>query len=56
MNWKPGTYKLFLKSRFPKQPTKENSDKVDEGFIMNIEMIENNDFEIMPSPGSFSGM
>lgn len=54
---KPGTYKfVFEKAGFRKTTKEKIVAKVDEGFIMNIEMIENDDFEIMPSPGSFSGM
>ncbi len=54
---KPGTYKfVFEKAGFRKATKEKVVVKTDEGFLMNIEMIENNDFHIMPSPGSFSGM
>lgn len=54
---KPGTYKfVFEKAGFRKTTKEKTMVKVNEGFIMNIEMIESDDFEIMPSPGSFSGM
>ncbi len=54
---KPGTYKfVFEKAGFRKATKEKVVVKTDEGFLMNIEMIENTDFNIMPSPGSFSGM
>lgn len=54
---KPGTYKfVFEKAGFRKSTKEKVVVKTDEAFLMNIEMIENNDFNIMPSPGSFSGM
>lgn len=54
---KPGTYKfVFEKAGFRKTTKEKVMVKVDEGFIMNIEMIENNDFQIIPSPGSFGGI
>ena len=54
---KPGTYKfVFEKAGFRKATKEKVVVKTDEAFQMNIEMIENSDFEIMPSPGSFSGM
>lgn len=54
---KPGTYKfVFEKAGFRKTTKEKVMVKVDEGFIMNIEMIENDDFQIIPSPGSFGGI
>lgn len=54
---KPGTYKfVFEKAGFRKTTKEKVVVKTDDGFQMNIEMIENTDFNIMPSPGSFSGM
>ena len=54
---KPGTYKfVFEKAGFKKITKEKVVIKTDEAFQMNIEMIENNDFEIMPSPFSFSGV
>lgn len=54
---KPGTYKfVFEKAGFRKATKEKIVVKTDESFQMNIEMIENSDFDIMPSPGSFSGM
>jgi hypothetical protein len=53
---KPGTYKfVFEKAGFKKITKEKVVIKTDEAFQMNIEMIENNDFEIMPSPFYFSG-
>jgi hypothetical protein len=54
---KPGTYKfVFEKVGFKKITKEKVVIKTDEAFQMNIEMIENNDFEIMPSPLYFSGV
>lgn len=54
---KPGTYKfVFEKAGFRKSTKEKVVVKTDEAFMLNIEMIENNDFNIMPSPGSFSGI
>lgn len=54
---KPGTYKfVFEKAGFRKSTKEKVVVKTDEAFQMNIEMIENSDFDIMPSPGHFSGM
>lgn len=54
---KPGTYKfVFEKAGFRKATKEKVVVKTDEAFQMNIEMIENSDFDIMPSPGHFSGM
>ena len=54
---KPGTYKfVFEKAGFRKSTKEKVVVKTDEGFHMNMEMIEDNDFDIMPSPSSFSGM
>lgn len=54
---KPGTYKfVFEKAGYRKSTKEKVLIKTDEGFQMNIEMIENKDFDIIPSPGSFSGL
>ena len=54
---KPGTYKLvFEKSGFRKITREKVVVKTDEAFQLNIEMIENSEFEIMPSPFYFSGV
>jgi hypothetical protein len=54
---KPGTYKfIFEKAGFKKITKEKVVIKTDEAFQMNIEMIESNDFEIMPSPFSIGGM
>ena len=52
---KPGTYRFVFEKAGFKRVTKEKVVvKTDEGFQMNIEMIENKDFELMPSPFHFS--
>ncbi len=52
---KPGTYKfIFEKAGFKKITKEKIVIKTDEAFQLNIEMIESNDFEIMPSPFSFA--
>jgi len=54
---RPGTYKFVFEKAGYRKTTKEKVVvKTDEGFQMSIEMIESTDFNIMPSPGSFSGM
>lgn len=54
---RPGTYKfVFEKAGYRKTTREKVVVKTDEAFLLNIEMIENSDFNIMPSPGSFSGM
>jgi len=54
---KPGTYKFVFEKAGYRKITKEKVViKTDEAYQLNIEMIESNDFEIMPSPSSFSGM
>jgi hypothetical protein len=54
---KPGTYKLvFEKSGFKKITKDKVVIKTDEAFQLNIEMIENSEFEIMPAPFNFSGV
>jgi Carboxypeptidase regulatory-like domain len=54
---KPGTYKfIFEKAGFKRITREKVVIKTDEAFQMNIEMIENNDFEIMPSPFHFTGV
>jgi Carboxypeptidase regulatory-like domain len=54
---KPGTYKfVFEKAGFKKITKEKVVIKTDEAFQMNIEMIENDEFEIMPSPFYFSGV
>lgn len=50
----PGTYKfIFEKSGYRKVTKEKVLVKTDEAFQMNIEMIENNDFDLMPSPFHF---
>jgi Carboxypeptidase regulatory-like domain len=52
---KPGTYKfIFEKVGFKKITKEKVVVKTNEAFQLNIEMIESNDFEIMPSPFHFS--
>jgi len=52
---KPGTYKfIFEKVGFKKITKEKVVVKTNEAFQLNIEMIENDDFEIMPSPFHFS--
>jgi len=52
---KPGTYKfIFEKAGFKKITKEKVVIKTDEAFQMNIEMIEANDFDIVPSPFSFA--
>ncbi len=54
---KPGTYKfIFEKAGFKKITKEKVVIKTDEAFQLNIEMIESNDFEIMPSPFSFAAV
>lgn len=54
---KPGTYKfVFEKAGFKKITKEKVVVKTDEAFQLNIEMIENNDFEILPSPLNFGGI
>jgi hypothetical protein len=54
---KPGTYKfVFEKPGYRKTTREKVVIKTDESYQLNIEMIESNDFEIMPSPAHFSGM
>ncbi len=54
---KPGTYKfVFEKAGFRKHTKEKVVVKTDEGFQMSIEMIESSDFNIIPSPGSFTGL
>ncbi len=54
---KPGTYKfVFEKAGFRKITKEKVVIKTDEAYQLNIEMIESNDFDIMPSPSHFSGM
>ena len=54
---KPGTYKFIFEKAGFKRITKEKVViKTDESFQMNIEMIESNDYEIMPSPFSYAGV
>lgn len=50
----PGVYKfIFEKSGFKKVTKEKIVVKTDESFQLNIEMIENNDFDLMPSPFHF---
>jgi hypothetical protein len=52
---KPGTYKFVFEKAGYKRVTKEKVViKTDETFQLNIEMIENNDLELQPSPFHFS--
>jgi hypothetical protein len=52
---KPGTYKFIFEKAGFKRITKEKVVvKTDEAFQLNIEMIESNDFDIMPSPFHFT--
>ena len=52
---KPGTYKfIFEKAGFKKITKEIVIVKTDEAFQLNIEMIENSDHNIMPSPFHFS--
>ena len=52
---KPGTYKFVFEKAGFKRITKEKVVvKTDEAFQLNIEMIESNDFDLMPSPFHFS--
>ena len=52
---KPGTYKfIFEKAGFKKITKEKVVIKTDEAFQLNIEMIESNDFDIMPSPLLFA--
>ena len=52
---KPGVYKFIFEKAGYKKITKEKVViKTDEAFQLNIEMIETNDFDIMPSPFSFA--
>lgn len=54
---KPGIYKfVFEKAGFKKITKDKVVIKTDEAFQMNIEMIENNDFEVLPSPFHFGGV
>jgi len=54
---KPGTYKfIFEKSGFRKFTKEKVVIKTDETFQLNIEMIEADDFEIMPSPFNVGGV
>jgi len=54
---KPGTYKfIFEKAGFKKITKEKVVIKTDEAFQLNIEMIETNDFEIMPSPFHINGL
>lgn len=54
---KPGTYKfVFEKAGFRKSTKEKVVVKTDEAFQMSIEMIESSDFNIIPSPGSFTGL
>jgi hypothetical protein len=52
---KPGTYKfVFEKAGFKKITKEKVVIKTNEAFQLNIEMIEQNDFDIMPSPFHFT--
>ena len=52
---KPGTYKFVFEKLGYKKVVKEKVViRTDESFQMNIEMIENSDFDLAPSPFHFS--
>lgn len=52
---KPGTYKFVFEKAGYKKVTKDKVVvKTDEGFQLNIEMIENGSYDIMPTPFHFS--
>lgn len=52
---KPGTYKfVFEKSGFKKVTKDKIVVKTDEGVQLNVEMMENGGYDIMPSPFHFS--
>ncbi|MBN8880452.1 MAG: carboxypeptidase regulatory-like domain-containing protein [Sphingobacteriales bacterium] len=52
---KPGTYKfVFEKAGFRKVTKEKIVIKTDEAFQLNIEMIENKDFDLVPSPLHFA--
>jgi Cna protein B-type domain. len=52
---KPGTYKfIFEKAGFKKITREKVVVKTDEAFQLNIEMIESNEIDILPSPFHFS--
>ena len=52
---KPGTYKFVFEKAGYKKVTKEKVVvKTDEAFQLNIEMIENSSYDLMPSPFHFS--
>lgn len=54
---KPGTYKVVFEKEGYKRVTKDKvSVKTDEAFQMNIEMIEFDDFDLMPSPFHIIGI
>ncbi len=54
---KPGTYKfIFEKAGFKKITKEKVVVKTDEAFQLKIEMIESNDFDILPSPFHFSDL
>jgi len=52
---KPGTYKfIFEKAGFKKITKEKVVIKTNEAFQLNIEMITQNDFDILPSPFHFT--
>jgi hypothetical protein len=54
---KPGTYKFVFEKAGFKRITKDKVViKADDSFQLNIEMIESNDFDIMPSPFHFTDL
>ncbi|OSZ76981.1 hypothetical protein CAP36_11150 [Chitinophagaceae bacterium IBVUCB2] len=54
---KPGIYKfVFEKAGFKKITKEKVIVKTDEAFQLNIEMIENNNFEVLPSTFGFGGV
>lgn len=52
---RPGTYKfIFEKAGFKRIVREKVVVKTDEAFQLNIEMVEENDVDIMPTPFHFS--
>ncbi len=52
---KPGTYKFIFEKAGYKKITKENiTIKEDDTYQLNVEMIEQDSFDIIPSPFSFA--
>jgi outer membrane lipoprotein-sorting protein len=52
---KPGTYRIVFEKAGYKKVTKDKVVvKAEESFLLNIEMIENKDFDLVPSPLHFA--